>query len=205
MRDEGQRASFQSDSSVERMSETFQGQEEQRLPTVSETAKDAECQRDVTGDATGDAEMTLQNRDRDRAEQKDLPSTEFAFSRTRRRGARRAPWSREGCRSALYLRVVGARAPALPSHNQCHLARRGRGWAEIGRSAGDNECSLSWLPDLSWQFRGEKVDFLDCGRSRQQLVGLGHERRGDGAPPRWACRPASSAKASKMPNVLGPN
>jgi hypothetical protein len=58
---------------------------------------------------------------------------------------------------------------------------RGRGWAEFGSSAGDNECSLSCLPDLSWQFRGEKVDFLDRGRSRQQLVGLGHKRRGDGA------------------------
>src|ERR1700677_1233339 len=38
-----------------------------------------------------------------------------------------------------------------------------------------------FLPDLSRQFRGEKVDFLDRGRSRQQLVGLGHKRRGDGA------------------------
>lgn len=44
-----------------------------------------------------------------------------------------------------------------------------------------NSGRLSCLPDLSWQFRGEKVDFLDRGRSRQQLVGLGHKRRGDGA------------------------
>src|ERR1700677_2092799 len=37
------------------------------------------------------------------------------------------------------------------------------------------------LPDLSRQFCSEKIDFLDRGRSRQQLAGLGHERRGDGA------------------------
>lgn len=57
---------------------------------------------------------------------------------------------------------------------------RGRGWAEFGTPTGDNECGHSCIPDLSRQFRGEKVDILDRGRSRQQLVGLGHKCRGDG-------------------------
>ena len=47
-------------------------------------------------------------------------------------------------------------------------------------AARDNGCGHSSIPDLSRQFCGEKVDFLDRGRNRQQLIGLGHKRRGDG-------------------------
>src|SRR5271163_719824 len=48
-------------------------------------------------------------------------------------------------------------------------------------AARDKGCGHSSIPDLSRQFCSEHVDFLDRGRNRQQLVGLGHERRGDGA------------------------
>src|ERR1700733_2187294 len=39
-----------------------------------------------------------------------------------------------------------------------------------------------FLADLSRQFCSEKIDFLDDGRSRQQLVGLRHKLRGDSTP-----------------------
>src|SRR5271154_1079119 len=58
-------------------------------------------------------------------------------------------------------------------------ARRGR--AEFGTAAHDKGCGRSSIPDLSRQFCSEKIDFLYRGRSRQQLIGLGGKRRGDGA------------------------
>src|SRR3984957_12835603 len=80
------------------------------------------------------------------------------------------------------MMVLGSGVRQVPRFLLCGFgaaARRGR--AEFGTAAHDKGCGRSSSPDLSRQFCSEKVDFLYRGRSRQQLIGLGHKRRGDGA------------------------